>query len=136
MAPDILIALTEGRAMETDTEIVRTSLRIPKAMYDRLSAEAASKGVTMHADILTRISSTLTDEPAPSDENGSGRPVLSKGYGTPIFRIKSYTRQSLPDPGDGVFHFAVTNPEEGRPHLVYSMGGFWRYTDGSLMSRI
>jgi len=45
--------------MEKDPEIIRTSLRIPKGMYDKLSASAETRGLTMHADILRRLQETL-----------------------------------------------------------------------------
>ncbi|MFK0273644.1 hypothetical protein ACIQUG_08210 [Ensifer sp. NPDC090286] len=41
--------------MEKDQDIVRTSLRLPKTLYDRIFEAAESRGVTMHAEILTRL---------------------------------------------------------------------------------
>lgn len=51
--------------MEKDTDIVRTSLRIPRNLYEKLEKASKTKGVTMHAEILTRIEETFGDPPMP-----------------------------------------------------------------------
>lgn len=41
--------------MEKQLEIIRTSLRLAKPLYDKLDAAASAKGLTMHAEILHRL---------------------------------------------------------------------------------
>lgn len=48
--------------MEKETKIIRTSLRIPTALYERLEASAKERGMTMHADILSRLERSFADD--------------------------------------------------------------------------
>ena len=53
--------------MEKDTETIRTSLRIPKNLYDQLYKAAQERGLTMHADMIARLEASfarrsITDE--------------------------------------------------------------------------
>ncbi|QRY69107.1 hypothetical protein JVX98_12815 [Ensifer sp. PDNC004] len=45
--------------MEKESEIIRTSLRLPKSLYDRLDRAATERGMTMHAEILARLETTF-----------------------------------------------------------------------------
>ncbi len=45
--------------MEKEQEIIRTSLRLPKKLYDRIASAADQHGLTMHAEILARIESSF-----------------------------------------------------------------------------
>lgn len=45
--------------MNKDTEIVRTSLRLNKRLYDRLAEAAETRGLTMHAEIIRRLNETV-----------------------------------------------------------------------------
>lgn len=51
--------------MEKEQEIIRTSLRLPKELYDKLAAAAG--GRTMHAEILARLENSLDDYNALSE---------------------------------------------------------------------
>ncbi len=51
--------------MEKEQEIIRTSLRLPKDLYDKLSAAAG--GRTMHAEILSRLENSLDNYDSLSD---------------------------------------------------------------------
>ncbi|MDK4720155.1 hypothetical protein PH552_12450 [Rhizobium sp. CNPSo 3968] len=44
--------------MEKEPEIIRTSLRLPIALYNKIFAAAEKRGVTMHAEILSRLEET------------------------------------------------------------------------------
>nr|DAH62797.1 MAG TPA: hypothetical protein [Caudoviricetes sp.] len=44
--------------MEKEPEIIRTSLRLPKELYDKLLESAGTR--TMHAEILARLESSFT----------------------------------------------------------------------------
>ncbi|WP_162707985.1 hypothetical protein ACK83U_12420 [Rhizobium sp. WW22] len=113
--------------MEQDVDVVRTSLRLPKALYDRLEQAAKARGLTMHAEILSRLESAMDSGPIKT----SGR------YPQPTLRLPAYTRQTLPPDlvHETYVQFAVTNPEEGKSHPVYSDGVHWRYVcDGSLVT--
>jgi len=46
--------------MEKEKEIIRTSLRMTKPLYDRLDAAASEKGVTMHSEILARLEASFS----------------------------------------------------------------------------
>lgn len=41
--------------MNNETEITRTSLRLPKPLYDKLAVAAEEHGLTMHAEMLSRL---------------------------------------------------------------------------------
>lgn len=41
--------------MEKEQEIIRTSLRLAKSLYERLEKSSAEKGMTMHAEIIARL---------------------------------------------------------------------------------
>lgn len=49
--------------MEKDTEIIRTSLRMNKKLYDKLDAAATEHGLTMHAEILARLEASFERKP-------------------------------------------------------------------------
>lgn len=121
--------------MEQEVDIIRTSLRLPRALYDRLAAAAETRGITMHADIIVRLESSLPHEP----DHGSApiQKLPSGGYPNPILRQPAYQRHELPHRlvKFPFIQHAVTNPEKGKAHLVYSDGEVWRYTsDGSVVS--
>ena len=48
--------------MEKEPEIIRTSLRLPKRLYDRLDQAATERGMTMHAEILARLETTFDND--------------------------------------------------------------------------
>jgi len=50
--------------MSIEQEIVRTSLRLHKPLYDRLAKAADARGLTMHAEILARLESSFELEEA------------------------------------------------------------------------
>lgn len=45
--------------MDKDTDIVRTSLRLNKRLYDKLAEAADLHGLTMHAEIIRRLNETV-----------------------------------------------------------------------------
>lgn len=49
--------------MEKETETIRTSLRIPRPLYDMLHEAAQKRGMTMHAEMLDRLESSFAGVP-------------------------------------------------------------------------
>lgn len=60
--------------MEKDNEITRTSLRIPKALYEKIEASAKERGLTMHADIISRLETTFEMDSYVPGENINPEP--------------------------------------------------------------
>lgn len=54
-------------------QIIRTSLRLPANLYDRLSAAAKSDGNTMHKEILMRLASSF--------EGGKSSKIIETPWG-------------------------------------------------------
>lgn len=48
--------------MEKEQEIIRTSLRLPKGLYDKISEIAERHGLTMHAEILRMLNVSIALE--------------------------------------------------------------------------
>ncbi len=112
--------------MENEPEVIRTSLRLPKALHDQLLKAAAGRGLTMHADIINRLETSLGTVPT-----ASGR------YPSPTFRLPAYARKDLPKElaSQAFIQLAVLDPEEGKAHIVYSDGRWWRYSDGTAVTQ-
>lgn len=45
--------------MEKDQEIIRTSLRLPKRLYDKIATTAEKRGLTMHAEIINMLNDAV-----------------------------------------------------------------------------